>query len=761
MASASASFAFQSDEAGATFECRLDGGRFAPCGSPATLAELSEGVHVFELRAVDGWGNVDPTPAYRRWTVDLTPPQTRIDRGPGALSVERSTSFAFSADETDARFECSLDGGSFEPCGLPHELAGLTDGEHSLAVRAVDLAGNVDASPARWEWTHDATAPETTITSGPSAATRRSSATIAFSSPDSAATFRCRLDGGELEPCASPRELAGLAEGEHTFEVEAGDRAGNVDSSPAVHRWKVDTTPPQTVITSGPAALTKSTSASFEFSSKEPGTTFKCRRDTGAYSSCTSPKRYGSLTEGPHSFEVRATDAAGNVETTPPKRDWRVDLTPPGVTLSGPSSGATYTRDQNIEVAASATDANGVTKVDFYDNGALVRSDTTSPFGLNWAVNSTRAGEHRWTAKAFDAARNATSSAEAKVDVNVVAASRETEPVPHDGDAADDPAIWVDRDDPGRSTIIATDKLGGVGVYDLSGRQLHFYADSRPNNVDIRHDFPLGGERVDLVVTSDRTNSSIRVYKVDPVTRGLEHVSARTLFAGDRLYGLCMHKSRETADHYVFTTDDLGLVRQWQLVPTGDRVDAREVRNFRVPTEPVDESKDQLTEACVADDEGGALYVAEEDVGIWRYGAEPDAGEGRTQVDSTGEGGHLTADVEGLALYHAADGGGYLLASSQGDDSFSVYERGTGNPFAMRFGIGASEVDQVGATDGIEVANVALGDAFPRGIFVAHDGYNPIAPSGDRQNFKLVPWERVARSMSRWLTVDPDWDAFD
>jgi 3-phytase len=194
-------------------------------------------------------------------------------------------------------------------------------------------------------------------------------------------------------------------------------------------------------------------------------------------------------------------------------------------------------------------------------------------------------------------------------------------------------------------------------------------------------------------------------------------------------------------------------------VPTGDRVDAREVRDFRVPTEPVDESKDQLTEACVADDEGGALYVAEEDVGIWRYGAEPDAGEGRTQVDSTGEGGHLTADVE--SLYHAADGGGYLLASSQGDDSFSVYERGTGNPFAMRFGIGASEVDQVGATDGIEVANVALGDAFPRGIFVAHDGYNPIAPSGDRQNFKLVPWERVARSMSRWLTVDTDWDAFD
>lgn len=758
VSSRSASFAFEADEPAATFECRIDAAPFAPCDSPATLSDLSEGVHVFEVRAVDAWGNADPTPVRRRWAVDLTAPQTAIDAGPSGLTAGRSATFDFSSDEPDAAFECSLDDPAFEACGSPHELREVAEGDQTLAVRAVDRAGNADPTPERRSWTVDATAPDTTITSAPNPATRSSQAGFAFSSDDPAASFRCRVDAGELEPCASPRVLADVSEGEHVFEVVAVDPAGNADPSPARHRWTVDTTPPKTTITSAPAALVKTNSASFGFSANEPQATFKCRRDAGAWSACTSPKRYASLTEGPHTFEVRATDAAGNVDTAPPQRTWTIDLTPPSIELSAPSSGTTYTRDQTVAVAATAADPNGVTKVDFYDNGSLVRSDTTSPFGLSWTVNSSRAGTHRWTAKASDGARNSASSGESKVEVNVVAASRETEPVTNDGDAADDPAIWVDRDDPGRSTVIATDKFGGLAVHDLSGRRLHFYADSRPNNVDVRNDVLLGGERVDLVVTSDRANSSLRVYKVDPVTRGLEHVSARTLFAGDRLYGLCMHKSRTNADQYVFTTDDLGLVRQWQLVADGDRVDAREVRSFRVPTEPVEDSQDQLTEGCVADDETGAFYVAEEDVGIWRYGAEPGAGEERTRVDSTGQGGHLTADVEGLALYRAADGRGYLLASSQGDNSFSVYERGAGNAFVTRFGIGAAEVDQVGATDGIDVTNMALGDAFPNGLFIAHDGYNPISPSAHRQNFKLVPWERVARSMSRPLTVDPGWD---
>jgi 3-phytase len=84
------------------------------------------------------------------------------------------------------------------------------------------------------------------------------------------------------------------------------------------------------------------------------------------------------------------------------------------------------------------------------------------------------------------------------------------------------------------------------------------------------------------------------------------------------------------------------------------------------------------SEGCVADDELGHLYIGEEDRGIWKYGAEPTAGRGRTAVGTVGDG-HLVADVEGLSIAYGAAGSGYLIASSQGDSTFAVYERGGSN----------------------------------------------------------------------------------
>ena len=83
-----------------------------------------------------------------------------------------------------------------------------------------------------------------------------------------------------------------------------------------------------------------------------------------------------------------------------------------------------------------------------------------------------------------------------------VSATVETDPVPGGGDA-DDAAIWVHPSDPDRSTIIGTDKESGLGVYDLSGTQIQFVTGIQPNNVDIRHDFPLGGQ-------ADRSGCFIR-----------------------------------------------------------------------------------------------------------------------------------------------------------------------------------------------------------------------------------------------------------
>jgi len=375
---------------------------------------------------------------------------------------------------------------------------------------------------------------------------------------------------------------------------------------------------------------------------------------------------------------------------------------------------------------------------------------------LTWSVSSAFNGSNRWTAKAFDAAGNSTVSAPVEVTVDVeedvpvggpVTASVETVPVPHSGDAADDAAVWVHPSDPSLSTVIGTDKLGGLAVYDLAGRQLFYYADSRPNNVDIRYDFPLGGARVTLVVTSDAGADALRVYKVNPATRGLEHVSAGDLAVGIGVYGLCMYHSPVSGKYYVFDSDSSGTTQQWELFDNAGKVDTRKVRTLDVGS---------TSEGCVADDDTGALYLAEEDVAIWRYNAEPSGGTTRTKVDGAGDG-RLVPDIEGLTLYYATNGAGYLIASSQGDNSFAVYDRATGNDPITTFTVAAGTVDAVTYTDGIDVISTPLGPRFPDGMFIAQDDDN----NTGNQNFKLVPWGTIARSPTTPLTTDTGWEPWD
>lgn len=325
----------------------------------------------------------------------------------------------------------------------------------------------------------------------------------------------------------------------------------------------------------------------------------------------------------------------------------------------------------------------------------------------------------------------------------VVQATRETQPVPHTGDAADDMAVWVHPTDPSLSTIIGTDKLGGLAVYDLSGKQLAYYADSSPNNVDIRYGIPLGGRRETLVVTSDLASKALRVYRVDETTRGLEEVSARALTVGIGLYGLCTYRSAATGKLYAFDSDSSGTLQQWELFDNGGRVDARKVRQISVGS---------IAEGCVADDDAGALYLAQEDVAIWRYDAEPTGGSSRTSVDSVGAG-RLVPDIEGLALYQGTGGAGYLIASSQGSSSYAIYERRSPNRVVGTFTIGSGPVDAVTHTDGIDVLSTPLGLDFPEGLFLAQDDRN----DDGNQNFKLVPWGAVARSFAAPLLVDTGW----
>ena len=309
-----------------------------------------------------------------------------------------------------------------------------------------------------------------------------------------------------------------------------------------------------------------------------------------------------------------------------------------------------------------------------------------------------------------------------------VTAVVETEPVPGEEDAADDPAIWIHPTQPSQSVVIGTDKEGsGLGVYALDGSELQFvHEDGRINNVDIR-EFDFQGKKVPLVVASDRNRHTLRVYVLDPQTRRLKEAGFIKL--GLDAYGVCLYRSR-SGNLYAFPNSE-GVVEQWELAGYAGRIAGRKVREWDVGG---------ATEGCVADDELGHVYIGEEQGGIWKYGADPnDPTSDPEQVDTTGDGGHLEADVEGLALIPQPGGKGYLVASSQGDDSFAIYERTNGNDFVGRFEVADGKIDGCSHTDGIDITTESAGKRFPYGFFVCQDDENP----GANQNFKLVPLERI------------------
>lgn len=327
--------------------------------------------------------------------------------------------------------------------------------------------------------------------------------------------------------------------------------------------------------------------------------------------------------------------------------------------------------------------------------------------------------------------------------------SVETAPVPSSGDAADDSVVWVHPVDRAKSTVIGTDKESGLAVYDLAGTQLQFLPDGNLNNVDLRYGFPLGGKRVAVVTSGERGANVLAIYVVDPDTRLLRNVAARAIPLGPDTYGCCMYQSPLTGETYFFCTSEDGAIQQWRLFDAGaGRVDAALVRSFAV--------SDQA-EGCVADDEARYFFVSEEDTGVWRFGAEPGDTSPPVLVDGTGPGGHLKSDVEGLSIYYARDGAGYLLVSSQGSSTFEVYDRKPPHAHRLSFSIAAQVVggiDAVTGTDGIDVMNLGLGASFPDGVFIAQDTDNP----GGNQNFKLVSWAAIANAANPPLIQSPGYD---
>ncbi len=315
----------------------------------------------------------------------------------------------------------------------------------------------------------------------------------------------------------------------------------------------------------------------------------------------------------------------------------------------------------------------------------------------------------------------------------------ETNPVHHIGDTADDICIWVNQDNKWLSLIIGDDKDGGLCVWNLDGTENQYLdPESHLNNLDIRYGFLLGQQKLPLIGVVNENGMCLSFYTVDSETRLVSNIGSIPLDK-ENPYGGCMYLSDVTGQYYFFVNWKDGTVQQWLLDGASGQIQGSLARTFNVGSK---------VEGCVADDNLGWFYIGEEDIGVWKYGAEPGDGSTRTMVDSVDKeaGGHLTADVEGMTIYYGKnEKEGYLICSSQGNNTFQVYDR-LSNKYLLSFTIGATDtIDETTETDGCDVSNVDFGGPFSEGVFIAHDHINDCT---DRTNVKLVPWKEIQDSIN-------------
>ncbi len=328
---ASPTFTFEAPGGGTSFTCSIDEAVAIPCTSPFTVpSPLPDGFHSFTVRA-----NGDAIGDTLIFGIDTAPPETSISSGPaeGASTATARPTFTFASSEGSSTFACTLDGVTVPCTSAFTPAAALGEGPHTLTVAATDPAGNTDPSPLVRNFAVDVTVPVTTITGGPEGITDVAAPTFTFTASENV-FFRCSVDGGALSICASPFTVApALADGAHTFRVQAIDPAGNTET-PIQRAFTVDAPAPDTSITAGPTGLTNDASPAFAFESTKPGLTFTCALDGGEAAPCDSPFQAGELAEGPHTFTVTATDLQGRPDPTPATRGFTVDVTPPQTVLA-------------------------------------------------------------------------------------------------------------------------------------------------------------------------------------------------------------------------------------------------------------------------------------------------------------------------------------------------------------------------------------------------------------------------------------------
>jgi hypothetical protein len=386
------------------FECSLDNSNFTACASPVKASNMADGAHILEVRAKDNVENTSPSPSSFTWTVDTTAPRTSfhsaIDGNSVAISnggntKSRLMTFEFSGNDTGvgiSNFDCRLDNSNFTECNSPLQTGNLTDGKHIIEIRAQDNVGNSGQSATSFMWTVDTTPPATSIDSvtdghdetimmdGNSSSNSVVAQFVGTDTGVGVNHFECSIDNSNFVTCNSPLQIDSLTDGTHTLNVMSIDNSTNKDPSPALFSWTVDTTPPETSITTAfdvnqtlisNGDSTKSTSLFFTFSGIDTNGVgidhFECSIDNSEFVSCLMPLQFSNLEDGAHIFKVSAQDKVGNLSPSPSSFTWTVDTTPPATSINssvdGNKSAVTNegtTKSTSMTFTFSGTDTGGV-----------------------------------------------------------------------------------------------------------------------------------------------------------------------------------------------------------------------------------------------------------------------------------------------------------------------------------------------------------------------------------------------------------------
>lgn len=372
-----------------------------PQGDPVAYYGTNCKFQIFENLSIDLYFNDDTAPN----TTSLAGSPAH-----GARTNSTDASFTFDGSEPDARYDCKLDRpgsvGSWAACGSASDKAEsysllTANGTYVFAVRARDPSGNVDGTPLSRSWVVDTVKPTTTITGGQSGITTDTSASFTFGAGETSSFF-CSLDGSTPAACSSGVTYPGpLADGQHTFSVYAVDLAGNRGDTVS-RSWTVDTTKPVTTITGGPSGASNSPDGEFSFNANEDTQRFECKLDDAAFEACTSPRAFSGLSDGAHSFAVRAVDVVGNIGD-PVIRTWTIDRTAPDTAITGgPAEGSTLTTGTaTFEFSSPDPSVTFECRIDTEAFAAC-----TSPYSRENIAN----GDHVFEVRARDAGGNTDST---------------------------------------------------------------------------------------------------------------------------------------------------------------------------------------------------------------------------------------------------------------------------------------------------------------------------------------------------------------